>query len=352
MSENIENIERARKTHAGVLVSLLVLVALVISAGSLALFVYLPQLSTQALGDEVLKNGRVKFASVQLTSENDPVEGLPSNTLQLREGTSEASGEDPFAYARKSIDGSAVESLVNTEVFNHEVPQGDDKVKLQNGEYNFKFYSGSLKDYAEKGVFDSSVSLFKSVQSDGVRDISFSSKPLASGGRIVNIDITTNSPYEQNGVNRFTTLWTNTVANISSRVENSGNIEVNLVMRDGGGKLRLSATISDEESATLAHELDRRLWETFDYYLNTTYYRFLKVERITYAVERTSEDSVMRIYLGEGHPSEEGILAGLESRAHDVTFEEQVLFPWSFLTYFMNPDGEIITMKHSTSRNW
>lgn len=352
MSDKIENIERSRKTHAGFLVALLVVVALLISAGSLALLVYLPKLSTQALGDEVLKSGRAQFASVRLVSEKKPVDGLPSNTLQLREDDSKVNKEDPFAYARKSIDSSDVESLVNTEVFNHELLSDDEKLSLKNGEYNFKFYSVSLNDYAEEGDFDSTVSMFKSVRSDGVARVSFNSKPLPSGGRIVDIDITSNNTYEQNGVTRFSSLWSNTVTNIASRVENIGDLEVNLIMRDNSGKLRLSATISDSESAELAGGLDSRLWETFDYYLNSTRYSFLKVQRITYAVERTSEDSVFRLHLDEGHPSKDEILAGLSSRAHDETLEEQVLFPWSFLTYFMSPEGEIITMKHSTSRNW
>jgi len=352
MSDKLKKIERSRKTHAGVIVALLVVAALVISVGSLALFIYLPKLSTQALGDEVLKSGRTQFASVQLASEKNPVEGLPSNTLELRVDEQNANGEDPFDYAQKSIDGASVESLVNTEVFNHEIPKDDEKVKLQGGEYNFKFYSASLKDYAEQGSFERAVSMFKSVRSDGVKSISFTSEPLSSGGRIVTIDMNSNNDYNQSGANRVTALWTNTVANIASRVEDSGDTEVNLILRDNDGKLRLSATITDEESASLAKDLSPILWETFDYYLSSTYYNFLGVERITYAVERTSEDSVMRIYLGENHPSKEEILTGLESRAHDETLEEQVLFPWSFLTYFMDPDGKIITMKHSTSRNW
>lgn len=352
MSDKLKKIERSRKTHAGVIVALLVVAALVISVGSLALFIYLPKLSTQALGDEVLKSGRTQFASVQLASEKEPVEGLPSNTLEVREVEATINSEDPFSFARESIDESRTESLVNTEVFNHEKPKDDEKLRLNAGEYNFKFYSGSLKDYEERGTFDAAASMFKSVRSDGVSQVMFTSTPLASGGRIVDIDIRANNDYNQSGVSRFTTLWTNTIANITSRLEDSENLEVNLIVRDGSGKLRLSATITDNESATLAKELSPRLWETFDYYLNSTYYSFLGVERITYAVERTSEDSVMRIYLGENHPTKEEILTGLESRAHDETLEEQVLFPWSFLTYFMDPHGKIITMKHSTSRNW
>lgn len=342
---SVKSFVNSREGRAGIIVALLALGAVALSAGFLWWLLYLPKLGLGVIDQKVLSAGASNYASVQILDEENPLIGLPSNTLTIEDNPNSSEPATALTYAAKVITEAKPESLVNTHIFKKE------SESKESADYDFMFYSGSLSDYSQGQEFDAARKQFDSLLAFGAQSVNYSSKPISSGGREITISLKAKESFTSNSVSAFQASWSSLISQLGDSVTQGDGSRIDISVKDASGVLTMRSVLNDEASVERATNLDERLWHTFDVYLNSNYYDFLDARSISYSVERTSEDSVMSILTGDQASDADEIVKRMWAAARDSG--EGALFPGSYITYVMAPEqaSPLVTFP-SSSRNW
>jgi hypothetical protein len=342
---SVKSFVNSRNGRLGMAVAGMSILGIGIAAAILWWLIYLPNLGLGVVDEKVLESGKSNFNKIEVVQEENPLIGLPSSTLEITDSDNSDLPVTAFDFAQRAIEGSSRESLVNTHSF-REPREGS-----SNMSYDFMFYSGSLSDYADDGAFIAATRQFEDLAEFGTDSLKYTSKPISSGGRELKIDLTAESSFSGTTEQSFISSWGELTKNLGEAVKLNDGTRIDITLRDSTGTLTLNAVINSTESAAAAAAIDPGLWHTFNVYLASGPYDFLDARKISYSLERTSQDSVMTITVGDQalEPAE------IEKRMWEAAREsdEGALFPGSYITYVVvDGDPNPLLFFPSSSRNW
>lgn len=342
---SVKSFVNSRNGRLGMVVAGLAILALGIAGAMLWWLFYLPTLGLGVVDQKTLDNGASNFNKVEVVEEEDPLIGLPSSTLEILDSDKSEIPTAAFEFAKTAVERSSKESLVNTHAHRE---AGDVSAPMA---YDFMFYSGSLKDYGDDGAFVIATRQFEELTNFGTKNLDYTSKPISSGGREIKIDLTADQAFSGNTEQSFISSWGELTKNLGEAVKLNDGTRVDLTLRDASGSLTLKAVINSSESAAEAANISDALWHTFNVYLSSITYDFLDARKLTYSIERTSQDSVMTITAGDKVLSREEIEKRMWAAARDS--DDLALFPGSYITYVVvEGDPNPVAFFPSSSRNW
>lgn len=342
---SVKSFVNSRNGRLGMFVAALALFGIGIAAALLWWLFYLPTLGLGVVDQKTLENGESNFDKVAVIEEENPLIGLPSSTLEILDSDKSELPTVAFEFAQNAVERSNKESLVNTHAYREE---GEGASVMA---YDFMFYSGSLRDYGDDGAFTIATRQFESLANFGANSLKYSSKPVSSGGRELKIDLTADQAFSGTTEQSFIASWGELTKNLGEAVKLNDGTRIDITLRDSSGTLTLKAVINSPESAAAAANIDDALWHTFNLYLSSGTYDFLDARKISYSIERTSQDSVMTITAGDKILSREEIEKNMWAAARDSN--EEALFPGSYITYVViDGDPNPVVFFPSSSRNW
>lgn len=342
---SVKSFVNSRDGRRGILVAVLALIGIGISGTMLWWLFFLPNLGLGVVDQKTIDSGEANFSKVAVVEEKNTLIGLPSSTLEIIDSGRNDQPQFAFDFAKKAIENSNRESLVNTHSF---LEQTEDKKAMS---YDFMFYSGSLSDYSDDGAFVKATRQFDDLAAFGTSSIKYISKPISSGGRELKIDLTAKDSFSGNTEESFITSWGKLTANLGEAVKLDDGTRIELTLRDASGAVTLKTVINSPESAATAANISPSLWHTFNLYLFSNTYDFLDAQKISYSIERTSQDSVMTITTGDGVIAPEELQQRMAATVRSS--EDGALYPGSFITYVVkNGDPNPLLFIGSSSRNW
>jgi len=342
---SVKSFVNSRNGRLGMAVAGMSILGIGIAAAVLWWLIYLPNLALGVVDQKTLESGESNFDNVEVVQEENPLIGLPSSTLEITDSDNSDLPLTAFDFAQKAIDSSSRESLVNTHSF-REAKEGGDNMS-----YDFMFYSGSLSDYSDDGAFITATRQFEDLANFGANSLEYISKPVSSGGRELKIDLTADQAFTGTTEQSFISSWGQLTKNLGEAVKLNDGTRIDITLRDSSGALTLKAVINSPESAAEAANINESLWHTFNLYLSSGTYDFLDARKISYSIERTSQDSVMTITAGDKILSREEIEKNMWAAARDSN--DPALFPGSYITYVViDGDPNPVVFFPSSSRNW
>lgn len=332
--------------------SAMALTAILGAAAIMTWLIYYPMVQNTSLEGQ-LKSDSTSWGihDVKIGLEKSPLAGLPSTTLSYiaNDGTAESKPNlqsDPVGFPLFSLDKSSLEGLVN-------VSAATDKSATNTTgatDYSFKFYSGSLKDYTSGGAYENAASQFLIVNTVGLADVKFISKPTPSGVRDVTIDVRAGFNFDATRSNDGKALWESLVNQLTSSDSFGNRTVIHLTLHDSDA-VSLTAILASKDDAKAAAQLYPGLWTTFAAYAYGDHLSFLKTSAVQYNIESTPEDSTLTVTVDKSAKS----VADLKSRIikTSVDSDGEIVVVWSYNTYFVTADSAtpFLTL-YSSSMNW
>jgi len=337
--------------RAALLLIALCLVGFAICGATLWYTIFEPQLASSGAEANAKKLApNYSIAEVGIVDEENQLDGLPSSTLSYRDVSSKSETSstpgNAILFPLAALDGQ-LDSLVNVNVF---ASNGNSTATTGPAEYTLKFYASSLSDYSETGAYAEATRQFTEAYGSSVRNIDFTSAPTPSGGRVVDIHVTSAVSFQDTNNEVAKNIWNELVDGVSKSSDLNGEV-VNLTLSDAGGLVTISTTIANAADIDAALAIPPRMWPTFSALFKSTSMTYLKVQKLNYSVERTEQDSTLTIQVDESLKETKDLRMKMWISALDST--DDIYIPGSYNIYLVTADDPIpFLASYSTSRNW
>lgn len=325
----------------------LTLLSVVISGGYYAYLTYAPENSTQALQNELKKDANGwPIERLTVGAEKDPLDQLPSTTLSYAAGNTNGSDnkptltQEPVGFPLLSLYQDELPSLLNTDITHK-----DDDTESS---YRFRFYSDSLDDYRQGGAYEDAGNRFLAVQEVSSNNLQYTSKPTSSAGREVTISVNTGFKADESNSDETSKLWKDLV-NAAASDEQLSQGGSTIVTLTDGDRFTITAQIANEFDRKRALDLNENLWNTFAVYSYGDTLGFLKAEKVIYTVERTDQDSTLKVTVPDDVAKAGGMTDKITEAARRA---DKLTVLWSYNTYLLDKTGKPVGFLESTSRNW
>lgn len=290
---------------------------------------------------------RFDVSSVEEASDVAPLSELPSTTLQLISsdiGHEATLNDSPLGLPLNVLSRSDQKSLHNIQI--QQLPDASTSDFV----FDFLFYSSEFNDYKAGGSYQQAAEDFFFVNNRRMLDsVAYTSTPTASGGRDVDVQVTTSYSFDGNGLDSAESLWKELVMFFGDSEKLAEGRLVNLELHDAVG-ISVSASFSSEDEVKYALSIPKQLWQTFGEYLYSSSLKAVSAVSVAYRVGDTGERASLTVTTDPK--------AKEQSKLYEILTKHQAsgapfLIIWSHNTFFITAEEEqpFLTV-YSSSRSW